>query len=91
MGSRPQRLSCLPGWMCGRGGQPHWLARQHPAPQAGEACFSSSSGNWGFEKVFNVSTKGFCWMGRSEREVSPRKCQRNFKVMSSEDGGRGYI
>ena len=33
--SRPQRLSCLPGWMCGRGGQPHRLARQHPAPQAG--------------------------------------------------------
>lgn len=30
-------------------------------------------------------------MDRSEREVSPRKCQRNFKVMSSEDGGRAYI
>lgn len=76
------------------------MRERGPAPLAGQAAPSTPGRGslfflgvqeiQGFEKVFNVSTKGFCWMGRSEREVSPRKCQRNFKVMSSEDGGRGY-
>lgn len=60
---------------------------QHPAPQAREACFASSSENWGFGKVFNVSTRSFSWMNRSVgTEVSPEKYNWKFRTMSSKNG-----